>query len=436
MNLTEVDLKHYVHVLPNGLTVVSIEMPHIHSLEISMFVRAGLRFEDEKDNGISHFIEHMLFRGNKKYPTSLALNKEFETIGRELRASTLSEYTHFGFSPSIAKLDEALQLFANFFTDPTFSEIDLEREIILEEYQEELNENGENIDIDNLACQILYPGNPLAWPTVGTRETLESINTEDLRDYFNRHYVPGNLILASAGPISHAEFLRLAERYFSELGNQGKVISPDYFLDSIVENQSEEQILFQHDSDSQIQLQVCFRSLSYNDPDFYIACMISRIFDDGFTSRLQRALREDRGLVYSVECRATSLSDVGTMDFDVSVRPEKIRETCRILLDEIKKIAETGPAEEELAHFKQRYLFDFESDLDDPYKQVVRYAFPHLYSKTISVEEEVAIIEAITTKDILEVAKRIFVRKNLNVVVVGPYTSTNKSELEEIVRSF
>ena len=127
MNLTEVDLKHFVDVLPNGLTVVSIEMPHIHSLEISMFVRAGLRFEDEKNNGISHFLEHMLFRGNKKYPTSLALNKEFETIGRELRASTMSEYTHFGFSPSIVKLDEGLRLFAEFFTDPTFPEIDLER---------------------------------------------------------------------------------------------------------------------------------------------------------------------------------------------------------------------------------------------------------------------------------------------------------------------
>jgi predicted Zn-dependent peptidase len=230
--------------------------------------------------------------------------------------------------------------------------------------------------------------------------------------------------------------LRLAKQYFFELGNRGKVISPDYFLDSVVENQSEEQILFQHDSDSQIQLQICFRSLSYNDPDYYIACMISRIFDDGFTSRLQRELREDRGLVYSVECRATSLSDVGTMDFDVSVRPEKLTETCRILLDEIKKIAETCPTEEELAHFKQRYLFDFESDLDDPYKQVVRYAFPLLYSETITVEEEVAIIEAITTNDILEVAKKIFVKKKLNVVVVGPYTPANKSELEEIVRSF
>ena len=436
MNLTEIELKHFVNVLPNGLTVVSIEMPHIHSLEISMFVRAGLRFEDEKNNGISHFLEHMLFRGNKKYPTSLALNKEFETIGRELRASTMSEYTHFGFSPSIAKLEEALQLFADFFTDPTFSEIDLEREIILEEYLEELNENGENIDIDNLACEILYPGNPLSWPTVGTRESLQSINIDHLRDYFNQHYVPENLVLACAGPISHDEILSLAERYFSGLQNQGKVISPDCFLGSIAEKQSEENILFKHDSDSQIQLQICFRSLSYNDPDFYTACLISRILDDGFTSRLQRALREDRGLVYSVECRATSLSDIGTMDFDVSVRPEKLSETCRILLGEIKKFSELGPTEEELKHFKQRYLFDFESDLDDPYKQVVRYAFSHLYSRTITVEEEVAIIDAITTKRILDVAKKIFVKEKLNAVIVGPYTSTNKRELEEIVRSF
>ena len=436
MNVTAIDLRHFKDVLPNRLTVVTVEMPHLHTVELAMFVRAGLRFENEKNNGISHFLEHMLFRGNQKYPNSVLLNREFESIGRELRASTLSEYTYFGFSPHISNVDRAVRLFAEFFTGPTFPDIDLEREIILEEYLEELNEKGENVDVDNLACQLLYPGNPLAMSTVGTRQTLQVIDAGMLRQYFDSHYLPGNMVFAAAGPITHDRFMDLATRHFSSFENGGPIISPDHFKDSIVEDQKKEQLLFQYDSDSQIQLQICFRSVSYNDPDYYATSLMSRMFDDGFTSRLQRALREDRGLVYSVECRATCLSDTGTVDFDVSVRPEKLCEVAEILIKEIQGFMETGPDDDELNHFKQRYIYDLDSDQDDLHKQLVRYSLARLFSKVLTVVEEVSIVERITKQDILEIARKIFVREKLNVVVVGPFTDQHRKELEKTVAVF
>ena len=432
----EFAIKYFRDTLPNGLTVVAVEMPHIHTMEVSMFVRAGLRYETPKNNGISHFLEHMMFRGNKKYPNSIALNVEFENIGRDLRASTLGEYTQYGFSPHVSKLEKGLELFSEFFSSPTFPEIELERGIILEEYLEELNEEGVNVDINNQACQLLYPDTPMAWPTIGTEDTIKSIKTEMLKDYFNRHYVPGNMVLAFAGPIKHENVFELSNKYFSVLKNGVEPFPKDHFIGSIQEKQEAPGLHFQEDSDSQIELQICFRSCSYNDPDFLVLALISRVFDDGFTSRLQRVLREERGLVYSVECRATSMSDLGTIDFDVTMRPEKVVEVTDILLKEIKTFSKEGTTEKELNHIKKRYFFELDSELDDPYRQVVRYAFPHLYSREMSMEEERILIESITTEKIMEVAKKVFEPKNLNLILVGPYTPQLKSQIERLIQQF
>ncbi len=437
MNLTEVDLKNHTEVLPNGLTVVTIEMPHVHNLEISMFVKAGLRFEDESDYGISHFIEHMLFRGNRRHPSSLELNRAFEATGREPRAYTLTEYTYYSISPHISQLNPALELFAEFFIQPTFSDLEVERAIILEECLEELNEKGENIDIDNLACRLLYPGTSLAMPTIGTQETIAGITLEKLRDYFGTYYIAPNMILCGAGPIQRETFNCLAKQYFSSIPSEGRAIPWDHFLESIQEEQSEPETLFQYDPGSQVQMQVCFRALSYNDPDYYTLYLINRIFDDGYTSRLQRALREDRGLVYSVESRVTSLSDVGTVDFDINVRPEKLVEVMRILFYEIKNFLDHGPTREELDLVKKRYYYELDTEQDDPHRQIFRFAFPMMYSQEIlTVGEEWAVVEGLTPEYLREVARKIFVREGLSAILVGPYTPELQQELEAVVKSF
>ncbi len=420
--------------LENGLTVVTVEMPHLHTVELSLMVRAGLRMETKANNGISHFLEHMLFRGNAKFPDSLSLNREFETIGRDLRAETHSEYTSYGFSPHRPFLERAMELFGNFFDEPTFPGMELEREIILEECLEDLNDKGENININNLACQLMYDDFPLAWPTIGTEETIKAIDTGMLKSYFKKFYHPANSILVSAGALTHESFLGLARKYFGGWTRRSQVVSSDFF--KLKETQGKPAILLKEDQDSQVQLQFCFRSRSYNHPDYFALCLISRIFDDGICSRLQRSLREDRGLVYSVECRATSWSDTGTFDFDVQVSPEKAQQVLNILYQEIKLFASEGPTEVELAHVKNRYDFDLELDLDDPYKQIDRYGFPLLYSSVMSVEEERECVRAVTVADCRQVASGILVRETLNIVAVGPISKELKQEVKKITDAF
>jgi predicted Zn-dependent peptidase len=422
--------------LANGLTVVAVEMPHIHTIEVAMFVRAGLRFENEKNNGISHFLEHMMFRGNRKYPDSISLNLEFEKIGRDLRASTLSEYTYYGFSPHYDQLERGMELFAEFFTDPTFPNIELERGIILEEYLEDLNAEGENIDINNVACDLMYPGNPLALPTIGTEQSIKSIDAAMLRDYFEQYYCPSNMVLVGAGCLAPSEFLQQTQTYFEKIPHRGAGVPKNYFLNCTLEDQTEPQFRVQEDVDSQDEVQICFRSVSYNHPDYYTGSMISRLFDDGVSSRLQKVLREEQGLAYSVECRATSLADIGTIDFDVTVRPEKVSEILQVIFGEIKKFLESGVTQAELDHVKKRYMYDLALELDEPGKQAARYGFSELYSEVMTLEEERDLVESITLEDIRRVAESVFKARNLNVVLVGPHTPEADRELEQLIREF
>ncbi len=433
---TATEIRTFEDTLANGLTLVTVEMPHLHTLEIALFIRAGLRFESGENNGISHFLEHMLFRGNRKYPDSITLNLEFEKIGRDLRASTLSEYTYYGFSPHYEQLERGMELFADFFSEPTFPCIELEREIILEECLEDINAEGEDVEINNLACRLLYGENSLALPIIGREESIKRIDVDQLKAYFENKYSPGNMILVGAGAISHDRFLDLARRTFEPLPRRGTVIAKNHFEGSVNETQQQPTLMIQKDVDSQAQLQICFRGVSYNDPDYYTLVLIQRMFDDGVTSRLQKTLRETQGLAYSVECRATSLSDVGTFDFDVTVRPEKVIPITHAIFNEIRIFLDAGPRADELEHVKKRYLYELDFDQDDLYKQIVRYGFPHLFSSVITGEQEQAIIENITLEDIIRAAEKTFVAQKLNVVLVGPHTPEIVQELETLTRQF
>ena len=432
----ESEIKYFKDVLSNGLTLVTVEMPHIHTLEIAMFIRAGLRFENKDNNGISHFLEHMMFRGNKKYPDSILLNREYENIGRDLRASTLSEYTWYGFTPHVSKLDKGMEVFAEFFEQPVFPCIEKERAIILEEFLEEINAEGHNIDINNIACSVIYKDDPLAMTTIGTEASIKAVNTDMLREYFQKYCNMGNMVLAGAGAISHDHFLSLAIKYFEPLPVHGVAVPKDYFNSKEKVSQDGLRMVFQKDDDSQFQLQICFHALSYNHPDFFALGLINRMFDDGVTSRLQRALREERGMAYSIECRATSLSDIGTLDFDLTVSPEKLCLAAEILLNEIKTFLEKGSDENELEHVKQRAKFDLDFDLDDPYKQIIRHGFSELYSEPISVEDEQLIIDAISQDDIRRVAETVFLKDKMNVILLGPDLPEIRKELENFINGF
>src|SRR5207248_9173043 len=210
-------------VLPNGLRVVTVELPHLHTGMIAAYVRAGSRHEDPSRNGVSHFLEHLFFRGSEGYPDGRTMNAMVEDCGRSLNGVTTRDHGYY-FSPvHPERLEVPMAVLGDMLARPLFKEIELEREVILEEILDEVDEKGRDIDIDNLAKRALFPGHPLGLKIAGTPATVAALTEEHLRTQHARAYGARNIVLAAAGPLRHERVLSLAEAHFGSL-RSGEVL--------------------------------------------------------------------------------------------------------------------------------------------------------------------------------------------------------------------
>src|SRR5437764_13957912 len=209
--------------LSNGLRVVTVELPHLHTGMIAAYVRAGSRHEDPPRNGVSHFLEHLFFRGSEGYPDGRTLNALVEDCGGSLNGVTTRDHGYY-FSPvHPERLEVPLAVLGDMLARPLFKEIELEREVILEEILDEVDEKGRDIDIDNLAKRALFPGHPLGLKIAGTPATVAALTEEHLRTQHARAYGARNIVLAAAGPLRHERVLSLADAHFGSL-RSGEVL--------------------------------------------------------------------------------------------------------------------------------------------------------------------------------------------------------------------
>ena len=263
MKTFDVALSYHKTTLNNGLRIIIVEMPHLHSLEISMYVKVGSRFETTHNNGISHFLEHMLFRGTKNMPDSYQLHKSFESLGGDINALTTSEYTCFWLTSHPHYITEGIGLFSEMFTSPNFADIETEKQIILEEILNEHNEKGENINIDDLSFLLLWPNDGLGFSTLGPNKNVLKFTKEDIQSFFHTYYTASNMVLCIAGHAKHEQILPYADKYFSHIptGNELQIPTQNF-------SQGKAQTLFKQNPGSQTNVQICFRGLSYNSPDY------------------------------------------------------------------------------------------------------------------------------------------------------------------------
>ncbi|HUJ77084.1 MAG TPA: pitrilysin family protein, partial [bacterium] len=203
-----------LETLANGLTAVAIERPAAHQVLVVLMVRTGSRFEDPAQAGISHFLEHMLFRGNGMHATSRELSLAFEQTGGMLNATTGVESTEFYFICHPERLDQGLEQLAGFVQGPTFPDLEKERQIIQDEILYDYNDHGDLVDLPTLAAQLLWPGHPLSQPITGTPPTLAALSLDALRRYHLQAYAPGSVVLALAGKLQPEQALGVVQRHF------------------------------------------------------------------------------------------------------------------------------------------------------------------------------------------------------------------------------
>ena len=417
--------------LANGLRLVAVEMPHLHSAEIAFYLKVGGRNDPAEKAGISHFLEHMLFRGTEEHLTTLELETAFEAIGGSVNAATDEESTCYFSRIHPSQVPQGIKLFSSMLLRPTLPGIDVEKRIITEEALEDINERGEEINTHNLASKLLWPGHPLGAPTIGYLDTIAAFTRADLKDHMARFYLPGNAVAVIAGDVKADIAFAACEEAFG--GWNGPTVSPPF---SPEQDQAAPQTVFVTDSDSQVHLQIAFRGFARPDRRIMATRLIRRVLCGSGCSRLNLSLREELGIVYSVDAGIAAYEETGSFAIELSTAPENLHLAVREVLRETRRIASEPVANVELQRVKSGYNFDLEYSRDSSYEMQVRYGWGELMGLVRDIEEDQAEAAAIDGEAIRTTAEALFAPHNLNLVAVGPLKAAARREVENILADY
>ncbi len=416
--------------LSNGLRVVTVELPHLHTGMIAVYVRAGSRHEDPARNGVSHFLEHLFVRGSEGHPDGRAMNALVEDCGGSLNGVTTRDHGYY-FSPvHPERLEVPIAVLGDMLARPLFKEIELEREVILEEILDEVDEKGRDIDVDNLSKRALFPGHPLGMKIAGSRETVAALGEQDLRAQHERAYGARNMVLAAAGPGEHARVVALAERHFGSM-------RPGTLLGDTPLNgapRGPHLIAVDH-TESQMEVQVAFRGPPEEHADFPVLRVIKRVLDDGLASRLQLNLVERKALAYSVGAGMDGFADCSTFEVGCACAPRKSPAALAEMLRLLAELRDADVPEEELQRARKKSRIWLEFSLDAPAEMIGWVGGGELlHPPAESFQGWLARIEKVTAADVRRVANAIFRRENLVACAVGPLDGVEK-QLRDAVES-
>ncbi len=416
-------------VLGNGLPVVVAPQPHLQRAYVALWARVGSRFETERENGISHFLEHMIYRGTRRVPSAHEVNLAFESLGGSLFASTQVDHGIFSLVLPPESLEGACALFGEVLSQPAFLDIDVERGIVAEEILEDLDDEGRQIDADNVSRALIYGDHPLGYTITGTEKHVRSFTEDMLRRWHAAHYTSDNAALVFSGRVDVDAAVRLAERTFEASLPRGKratatapALTQKAARLEIVENVS-----------SQTELRICFRACPETHPLRPALDMLMRVIDDGMSTRLYHRLCDSRGLCYDVSAGYDPYEDDGVVDVAAGVQHKRVPLVTREILALFEELAETGPTEEELAKARRRVLWDARSLTDSAEETGSFYAGGMLFNRQTTPEEHVAALVRVTANDLREVARWMARPERLSVTAVGLPDGAEDAALEDVV---
>ncbi|MCL2760816.1 MAG: insulinase family protein [Desulfuromonadales bacterium] len=415
-------------LLDNGLRLVAVEMPHLHSAELAIYIKVGGRNDPKGKAGLSHFLEHMLFRGAGEFPSALELETAFEAIGGNINASTDEESTCVFSRINPAFVRRGVEILSQMILLPHFSEVETEKKIVAEEALDDLNEKGEEINPQNLANSLLWPDHSLGIPTIGYLNTISSFTEADLKEHIGTYYRPSNAVLVVAGNINTEEFFQAARDYF---GNWAGGLLP--LISSPIQLQKSPVSVFVSDVDSQVHLNLAFRGLDRHSPYIMPLRLIRRILSESGSARLYMNLREKLGIVYSIDSNMSAYDETGYFSIELSTAPENVELAVTEVLSELSRLKKELITRDEFERIKQSYFFELGFSRDSGYEMQVRYGWGELMEFVRSIEDDIDGAERIDETIIQKVASDIFRPENLNFVMVGTWKDSQKASVLKII---
>jgi len=424
-------MQHQTSSLANGLRVVSVPLPHLHSVELAVYIKVGARNDPPGRSGLSHFLEHMLFRGTSDYADSLAIETAFEELGGSVNAATDADSTCFYARIHPNHAAQGLAILASMVLRPTLQGVDLERRIIGEEALEDINEQGVVTNPDLVMGRLLWPGHPLGGATVGSLEDIERISESDLRDHLTAWYRPGNAVVVVAGPHDPAAMLAAAQAWF---GNWQPQTTPPV-LPVPTRVQDNRRSAFVPDADSQITLQLAFPAFRRDDPRITGLKVLRRLLAGGGCSRLHLKLREELGLVYAVDSAIGAYDETGCITFDCATAPENLTAVIAAILEQLRQVSENPIPPQELERVRTAYLADLDYSRDSVTEMGARYGWGALMGMVRSIDDDQQLVRQVTADQVRGLARHLFQADNRFLAAIGPLEGIDRTTIEGLLQT-
>lgn len=415
--------------LPNGLRVVTVELPHLHSAEVAVYLKVGGRNDPPGKSGLAHFLEHMLFRGTSEYASSLEIESAFEMLGGCVNAATDSDSTCFYGRIHPSHAAKGLSILASMLLRARLEGVELERRIIGEEALNDLNEDGDEINPDVVVGRMLWPNHPLGSTTVGTLEDIGGITEDDLRQHLAAWYRPNNAVVVAAGPLKHEEMVAAVVECLG--GWQEGPLPQQVAVPASLPAGPSTRLV--KNPDSQITMQLAVRACRRDSEQLITLKVLRRLLAGGGCSRLHLVLREQLGLVYSVDAGMGAFEETGCLSIDLSTSPENLVTVLEAMLSELRRISAENVSEQELERVKRVYLAELDYSRDSVSEMAIRYGWGNLMAVSRSIDEDQRLVREVTAEGVRLLAAELFRLENRFLGVIGPLDGVDRDRLERLL---
>lgn len=410
---------------------MEIPLPHLHKASIAVYFRVGSRYESVEKNGISHFLEHMIFRGTQKHPSTYAVNHAVESLGATLFAATSPTSTEFELTLPSESLTSGIDLLSEILTEPLFSDIEIERRIIIEETLEDYDEKGNCIDWDYLSRQRLWPAHPLGQSVTGPPSNIERFSISEVIEHFRKSYIASNAVVCVSGAFEPSIIRPVVTTAFARLPDVGTATVS--FPPTLGRGPS---IFHAHKPGTQTQVRLAFHAPGEEDPDYIALSVLLGILDDGMSTLLHRRIFDERGLAYNVSAGLDSYSDASALGIDAAASHDNVEELVEQLLLLTEELKRKPTDESELVKAKRRAVWGMEQFLDEPQSMNAWYGEQELFRQVPPLMTRAAELFEVTADDIMRVATRIFRGENLHFTSVGTLSKKTSKQIEKLISKY
>ncbi len=404
----------YRHQLPNGLRYVTAPLEHLHSATIFVAFRSGPRYETEDDNGISHFFEHMLFRGSKRFPSALELNRAIEELGGTLNAATHVDFTAYDVTLPTENITQGLEYLADMFCHPALEGLDVEKKILVEEALEDLDEHGLDIDIDNVVRQQLFSPHSLGLKITGPIDNIRRFSVEELHAHHRQFYGARNAAICVAGAFDRAAIEHAIQNHFGQLPSGRRIAaSPS------CNGPTGTRVHSVTHSASQTEVRMTFPGCAIGDPRYVTLELLTRVLDDGMSARLHARICDERGLAYSAFARDEPYEDCGIFELGAAVVHENVPVLVDEFFDLMREFREHPVGEPEWSKAQRRYLWDLHTTLDNAPGVAGLYGVYALFNQRDTLTSLAERARSVRVQDLQALARDLFQPSNARVTCVG-----------------